>query len=191
MKRLSAASMMAGSFLLLCAQRPEPVHGANRPRIGNDDARIERGFRISPVPLDLEGKNPNLVGLGSYIVNAQAVCADCHSCPTYALGHNPYLGQPKMFNIRNYLAGGVPFGPQIVSANITPDENGLPGGLTFDQYLNLIRTGHDPEDPDEIIPVMPWPVYQDMLTSDIRAVYEYLRAIPSAVSGADCTGPGQ
>ena len=34
------------------------------------DSRIQIGFRIAPVPLNLEGKNPALVGLGSYIVNA-------------------------------------------------------------------------------------------------------------------------
>jgi len=193
MKRLSAVPMVASSILLvaLCAQSPAPVHGASRPNVGSDDARIRKGFEIAPVHLNLEGLDPNLVGLGSYIVNAQAVCNDCHSCPSYAPGHNPYLGQPKMFNTRNYLAGGVPFGPFIISANITPDENGLPAGLKFEQYLKLIRTGHDPEDPDELIPVMPWPVYQGMLTQDIRAVYEFLRAIPPASSGTDCTGPGE
>lgn len=42
------------------------------------DSRIERGFEIAPVPLNLEGKNPALVGLGSYIVNTEG-CNDCHS----------------------------------------------------------------------------------------------------------------
>ena len=35
-----------------------------------DEARVRRGFEIAPVPLNLEGKNRALVGLGSYIVNA-------------------------------------------------------------------------------------------------------------------------
>ena len=76
------------------------------------------------------------------------------------------------------MAGGNQFGP-FVSANITPDENGLPAGLTFAEYRELIRTGHDPEEPDEILQVMPWPVFQDMNDRDIRAIYEYLRSIPS------------
>ena len=38
---------------------------------GGDEAKIKTGFAIAPVPLDLSGKNPALVGLGSYIVNAQ------------------------------------------------------------------------------------------------------------------------
>jgi len=40
----------------------------------NSDSRIEQGFDIAPVPLNLEGKNRALVGLGSYIVNAQGDC---------------------------------------------------------------------------------------------------------------------
>jgi hypothetical protein len=47
--------------------------------------RIEHGFDIAPVPLNLEHKDHNLVGLGSYIVNAQASCNDCHS-PVGAMG---------------------------------------------------------------------------------------------------------
>lgn len=38
------------------------------------DSRIQRGFEIAPVPLNLEGKNRALVGLGSYLVNAAASC---------------------------------------------------------------------------------------------------------------------
>jgi hypothetical protein len=184
---------LVGSSLLivaLIAQGSAPVQSDSKRDLSSDEARIQRGFQIAPVPLDLDGKDPDLVGLGSYIVNAQALCSDCHSCPTYAPGHNPFLGEPKQFNKRNYLAGGVPFGP-FISANITPDEKGLPGGLTFAQYLRLIRTGHDPEDPDVLIQVMPWPVFQSMLTSDIRAIYEYLRAIPSAQPGTECSGPGE
>src|SRR5215467_261417 len=44
-----------------------------------DESRIRRGFEIAPVPLNLEGKNRALVGLGSYIVNAVGDCNGCHS----------------------------------------------------------------------------------------------------------------
>jgi hypothetical protein len=84
----------------------------------------------------------------------------------------------------------VPFGPKIVSANITPDENGNPAGLTFEEYLELIRTGHDPDKPGEILQVMPWPIFRNMVDSDIRAIYTYLRAIPHAEPGS-CNGPGE
>ena len=43
-------------------------------------------FSIAPVKLNLKDKDPELVGLGSYIVNAQGGCNDCHTCPSYAPG---------------------------------------------------------------------------------------------------------
>src|SRR5262245_41681375 len=82
MKRmLMMVSSLAG--LVLAAVL---ISGLQGPAQGAEDSqsRIQQGFAIAPVPLDLRGKNLALVGLGSYIVNAQSVCADCHSCPTYA-----------------------------------------------------------------------------------------------------------
>src|SRR5712692_6765579 len=102
------------------------------------ESRISRGFAIAPVPLKLKGKNRALVGLGSYIVNAQGGCADCHSCPTYASGHNPFRGQPKQFNGATYLAGGVPFGP-FTSRNITPDEETANLELTLALFTEVLR----------------------------------------------------
>jgi hypothetical protein len=148
-----------------------------RPGQDPEDARIIRGFQIAPVPLNLRHRDRAIVGLGSYIVNAQGGCNDCHTNPPFAPGGDPYLGQPKRINAARYLAGGTQFGP-VTSANITPDENGLPAGLTFQEFRRMLRTGHDPDNPDEILQVMPWPVYQDMIDRDLRAVYEYLRSIP-------------
>ena len=151
--------------------------------------RIQQGLEIAPVNLTFRNRDRDLVGLGSYIVNAQAACADCHSCPTYAAGHNPFQGGDGQINATNYLAGGVPFGP-IISANITPDANGKPAGLDFEEYLELIRTSHDPDDPDEVLQVMPWPIFRNMTDHDILAIYTYLSSIPHAEPGA-CSGPGQ
>jgi hypothetical protein len=150
---------------------------------------VRIGLAIAPVKLNVHGKDVRLIGLGSYIVNAQSVCADCHSCPTYSVGHNPYLGQPKQFNADNYLAGGVSFGP-FTSANITPDANGKPAGLTESQFRHVLRTGQDPDGSGRLLQVMPWPMFQSMSDHDIRAIYQYLRAIPPAQPGG-CSGPGQ
>ena len=59
---------------------------------GPEQARIQRGFEIAPVSLNLGGKDRNLVGLGSYIVNTSG-CIDCHTWPNWALGGNPFLGE--------------------------------------------------------------------------------------------------
>src|ERR1700687_1839087 len=70
----------------------------------SNDPRIEQGFDISPVKLDLDGKNRRLVGLGSYIVNAQGDCNGCHTNPEFASGGNPYfLGQKKKIDPKTFL----------------------------------------------------------------------------------------
>ena len=67
----------------------------------------------------------------------------------------------------------------MTSANITPDEFGRPAGLTREEFVQLMRTGRDPHAPDRILQVMPWNIYGKMTNGDLRAIYEYLRAIPS------------
>jgi hypothetical protein len=144
--------------------------------VGNQRARI--GLRISPVSLYLRHKSRTAVGYGSYLVNAIGGCNDCHTSPPYANGGDPYQGQTKAINSGAYLAGGQCFGP-IVSANITPDSNGLPAGLTLDEFIQTLKTGIDPREPNSILQVMPWPTYQNMTRSDLKAIYIYLTAIPS------------
>jgi hypothetical protein len=130
---------------------------ANADDRGSDDdwGRVWRGLEIAPVPLNLEGKNLRLVGLGSYLVNAVASCNDCHSAGPaveYAPGGNPYFkgNPPKVFNQSVYLGGGRNFGslipgtPEIISRNLTPDKTGLPiGGRTYYQFVEIMRTGVD------------------------------------------------
>ncbi|MGE3179199.1 MAG: cytochrome C [Vicinamibacterales bacterium] len=156
--------------------------------------RIKIGYAIAPVPLDLAGRNRLLVGLGSYIVNAQGGCNDCHTNPPYADGGNPFVGEPERVNQAAYLGGGVTFGP-FVSRNLTPNRLGLPAGLTLEQFGETMRTGRDlknrppavPSEALDLLQVMPWPVYAHMNDRDLKAVYEYLRAIPCVGSATRCT----
>jgi hypothetical protein len=142
----------------------------------DEAARIQRGFLISPVKLKLKNRDRNLIGLGSYIVNAQGGCNDCHTDPPYAPGGDPFQGEPEQINTARYLAGGRAFGP-FISANITPDEDGKPHGLTFQEFRAILRSGHEPGEP--LLQVMPWPVYRNMTDRDLKAIYAYLSAIPS------------
>jgi hypothetical protein len=163
-----------------------------------EETRIQTGrallTNIVPIKLNLTGKNAQLAYLGSYIVNAQAGCANCHSCSTYKVGNNPYLGQTKQFNTASYLAGGVNVsggGVTAVSANLTPDSTGKPAGLTLAAFKNLLRTGHDPDVPGAFLPVMPWPIFGMMSDHDLTAIYEYLSSVPAAVTPAThCANPG-
>lgn len=163
----------AAALLIALTGAVQEAKGANPDP---ETARIIRGYQIAPVPLNLKGKDRNLVGLGSYIVNAQGGCNDCHTEPSFAPGGDPYQGEPIHINTERYLAGGRSFGP-VVSDNITPDEDGKPAGLTFAEFRTLIRTGHEPGE-DEILQVMPWPIFRNMSDRDLKAVYSYLTAIP-------------
>jgi hypothetical protein len=158
------------------------------------ESQIQKGFAIAPVHLDLRGRNRALVGLGSYIVNAQGGCNDCHTAPPYTKDPFAFLGAPKEVNAACYLAGGTPFGPPgpgtPVSRNLTPFEDGKPAGLTFVEFLHVMRTGEDPDNPGQVLEVMPWPVYGDMTERDLRAVYEYLSAIP-AIPTNTCGVPSE
>ncbi len=143
----------------------------NSPRLGQaqewnnlrpwDDreSRVRIGFEIAPVPLNLKGKDRELVGLGSYLVNAANDCNFCHTSGkppnfNFADGFNPYFGQRKKTDPTTYLAGGTDFGPaipgpgylgpDIISRNLTPDKTGLPeGGHTLSQFMQIMRHGRD------------------------------------------------
>jgi hypothetical protein len=180
-----------------------------------NSSKIRKGFEIAPVHLNLAGKNPALVGLGSYIVNAQADCNGCHTtdpATQYAPGGNPYFGQPTKVNPATYLAGGQDFGPfpgpdsplHIISRNLTPDKSGrAEGGNTFEQFRQIIRFGTDfdhlhpnlpPPFRGDLLQIMPWPVYRNMSDHELRAIYEYLSAIPciaGPASPSDLPGPAQ
>lgn len=204
-----AVVVLAGMFI-----------SATRGKADTDDSesKIQQGFAIAPVPLNLNGKNRALVGLGSYIVNAVSDCNACHNAGPgnnqFLLGGNPYFGQPKKINQTTYLGGGRDFGPQvpggsahIISRNLTPDKTGLPeGGHTFAEFVQIIRTGVDmdhlhptcvgvinsgcvpPPFDGNLLQVMPWFNFQDMNDYDLRAIYEYLSAIP-CVAGPPAPSP--
>jgi len=135
-----AAIVIAG---MLIKSPPVQAHSDRN----DQESRIERGFDIAPVPLNLEGKNRALVGLGSDLVNAVAVCSDCHDAgpqTQFAPGGNPFFGQSTKINPASYLGGGQDFGPllptpgspHIVSRNLTPDKTGLPEGADHSQSFS-------------------------------------------------------
>jgi hypothetical protein len=200
---------------------------SNSPRVkatdddddDRNESKIRRGFEIAPVPLNLEGKNRELVGLGSYIVNGQGDCNGCHSAgpqTEFVPGWNPYfLRQTEKINPATYLGGGRDFGPfpgpgpfpNIVSRNLTPDKTGRPeGGHTFSEFVQIMRTGVDmdhlhptcagpptgsclpPPFDGTRLQIMPWPIYKNMTDHDLRAIYEYMSAVP-CIAGPPAPSP--
>ena len=209
-----AVAIAAITVLLVSFKAPRVSAGPESDR-DQDESKVRIGFEIAPVHLDMDRRHRHLdrrlVGLGSYIVNAQADCNGCHSqgpATEYVVPGNPYLLPPlngQVINGNTYLGGGRDFGPfgskgeltHLYSRNLTQDETGRPeGGHTFEEFLTIMRTGRDYDKvhpnctgaPDgncllppfngEMLQVMPWPVHQNMTEHDLRAIYEYLSAIP-------------
>jgi hypothetical protein len=187
-------AVIFGSMFLAVVAMTAQGSGAD-----SDESRVKQGYQLAPVPLDLAGKNRASVGLGSYLVNAVAGCNDCHTCKSYA--SDPFHGGTGALNATNYLAGGVVFNTpdgQFITPNLTPTLNtGLPdGGHTFEQFLHMMRTGHDVDPPFDVLQVMPWPVFGNMNDRELRAIYDFLSAIPHAEpgrlfpGGPACPAPG-
>ena len=200
--QIAATCVVTAAFVIAASTTPSRVAMAQ----SGQDSRINIGLDAAPVPLNLVRKNIALVGLGSYFVNVVGDCNGCHSAgpPTqYVKGGNPYMNQPKHVNPATYLGGGRDFGAlipnsaHIVSRNLTPDASRRPiGGDTFAHFLEVIRTGVDPDHlhppctgaPDascipapfdgNLLQVMPWPNLKSMSDYDLRAIYEYLSTVP-------------
>lgn len=209
---VTKVAIFAGVAFLCCwggAMRVQAWDGG-----GNSEQWIvEQGLKIAPVPLNLRGKDRNLVGLGSYLVNAVSDCNGCHTASPqteFLPGGNPYFGEsPTKVNQATYLAGGRDFGkvgpppsPDIISRNLTPDKTGMPeGGRSFKEFLRIMRTGVDldhlhpncsttittncfpPPTDGSLLQVMPWPAYRHMSDRDLLAIYTYLSAIPCLSTG--------
>ena len=172
--------------LLVCVT---PMLADDTAGDSSESARIEQGLELAPLPLRYEASQRDLVGLGSYLINAVGACADCHS-PSfnpYAEGGNPYRGEPRRIDGDKYMIGGADM-EGFVSRNLRPDARGRPAGLTLEQFLEVMRTGKDfkpdlgPPDTPTLM-FMTWPYYMHMTDRDLRAMYAYLAALPPAGGG--------
>jgi len=153
-----AAILLAGMMSSSRLVRAHDDEGGDQ----GEEARIDRGLAIAPVHLNLENKDRDLLGLGSYWVNAVADCNGCHSAgpaTEYIIPQgNPYFLSPpfsgkQQINPATYLGGGRDFGPfpgppfpsipHLYSRNLTPDHTGLPGGRTFEEFRDIMRHGTD------------------------------------------------
>ena len=196
--------------VLLIGGNTTKVNGQPRRPTNGVDPRVQIGLAIAPVPLNLQGKDVDSVGLGSYLVNVVSGCNDCHTqSPTsaFAAGRNPYFGQPKQIDPKTYLVGGRSFGslvpnsPAIITRNLTPDKTGTTGGHTFAEFYQILTTGVDLDQAHpacsstvttnclpapfngSLLQVMPWPSLQNLTIEDIRAIYDYLNSIPCLEGG--------
>ena len=152
-----AATSLAVVFAAMSIKAP-------RANASDDDtnSKIKIGFAIAPVPLNLKGRNKAMVGLASYIANAQGDCNGCHTAVgppnfNYAAGGNPYFKQPQKVDPTVYLSGGADFGPvgtptgpngypgpDMIARNLTPNKDGVPeGGMSLSEFKDILRHGTD------------------------------------------------
>ena len=74
----------AAALVLVATTSSMSLAADDRDKI--KESTVQQGFAASPIPkykLNLTGKNPYLVGLGSYLVNAAADCNGCHTFPRF------------------------------------------------------------------------------------------------------------
>lgn len=82
------------------------------------------------------------------------------------------------------LAGGITVIPgKPVSSNLTSHRNGLADWSEAD-FLRLMHTGRRP-DGTAVDPLMPWPVYNNMDETELRALWAYLRTVDPAPGRGD------
>ncbi|MGH7438865.1 MAG: hypothetical protein ACRENE_24525, partial [Polyangiaceae bacterium] len=154
------------------------------PIIISDTAKL--GLEIAPVALQLAGRDSDqleLIGTGSYLVNAVADCASCHgSGSTYLAGacNAPADGgAPACSGASFSLPAGPPGGDAglttVYARNLTPDPTtGLT--LSFTQFEQVMRTGDDfKTSQTHTLAVMPWAAFRWMSSYDIASIYFYLQ----------------
>ena len=210
-RTVTAGVAFAG--LLIVGMSVIPVRGRadNDNNAAQDEKamiRIGLSFASSRgITLNMNGKDPDMVGLGSYLVNVTGDCNGCHTAnpmTEYTAPGNPYLLHPPQgpftgtttINAATYLGGGSYFATlpttsgtfDIYSRNLTPDYTGLPeGGHTLSDFIQIMRTGVDMDHlhlnlaaplNGTVLQVMPWPNFQNMTDRNLTAIYAFLSAIP-------------
>lgn len=136
-----------------------------------------------------------LIAKGKYLVTTSS-CHDCHS-PKIMTPHGPVVdttrilsGHPKenpvppviktnewiMFN-NELTAFAGPWGLSF-AANLTPDYTGT-GNWNFEQFKTAIRKGKYKglEGNRNLLPPMPWEMYQHFTDEDLLAIFTFLQSI--------------
>jgi len=161
-----------------------------------------RGLSISPLALDGsndEGEDDDDlargVGVGSYIVNAFAHCNDCHT-------HPDRTTKPSKVNTGSFLTGGTvfatppPFQPIVKSVRATSAnlEGAMHGffhetGDSYARFRSIIKTGtlvdETPPRPLAFPMSLVAPNLAKLLEDDLRAVYDYAKAVPATHGASD------
>lgn len=113
------------------------------------------------------------VAYGGYLVNA-ASCVECHTpADKGKIKTELSFSGGREFKMPNGI---------VRTANLTPDMNTGIGTWTVNNFLERFKEYADPQNihkvtAKEVNTVMPWTMYAGMDSSDLRAIYLYLRTV--------------
>ena len=129
-----------------------------------------------PSPGTLPLKNDS-VNYGKYLVGA-AACVDCHSPVD---GKNNIILEKMFSGGRTFL---MPTG-KLVSSNLTPDEETGIGAWSKERFISRFKE-YDISNyksgtlnKAKFLTVMPWTMYAGMDSTDIGAMFVYLKTVPA------------
>jgi mono/diheme cytochrome c family protein len=138
---------------------------------------------------------------GKYLVTL-AGCHDCHSPKVFESGapepdpKRLLSGHPANEKLpevpwsaisperwgaianNHFTAWAGPWGVSF-TANLTPDTATGLGSWTEEMFIKALRTGKHQGEGRPILPPMPWPMISQMSDEDLKAVFAYLRTLPS------------
>lgn len=158
------------------------------------DLYAARGFAISPLATPrLRHVSPWEFGRGSYLVNAQGICGECHT--------NPSRVEPKL-DWPLFLTGGQVFvvPPPISAAthqlrSMSADLRGATHGFlhepgdSFHRFRAIIETGTHVDEPGH--PPLGWPMSEvasalrNLVDEDLEAMYRYEKTLPPVTGDGD------
>jgi len=145
------------------------------PAIRNEVPRSEYhiplegyGPIVTSVP-DVPRDDP--VRYGEYLAGPVGHCMDCHT--TLVMGRNDMAQLGRGQNVFRQ-----PFNMPwtAIAANITPHEDGI-GGWTDEEIKRAITQGVS-RDGRQLLPFMPFELYDDIEERDLDAIVAYLKSIP-------------
>jgi mono/diheme cytochrome c family protein len=119
-------------------------------------------------PAAAQAPGGDLVGRGKTVFAAAAGCG-CHT-------EKGKVEPGKTLNAGGRRYDG-PFGT-VYATNITPDRQTGIGSWTDEQIIAGIRLGRRPNG-ERLVPVHPYPVFNGIAETDLRALVAYLRSVPA------------
>jgi len=153
---------------------------------------VEQSTKETKIELSQE----ELIKRGAYLTTIGA-CHDCHSPkimtpqgpepdPSRLLSGHPQneaipavsINQDWILFSQNLTAFVGPWGISY-AANLTPDDTGT-GNWTFEQFKTALRKGKYKglTAGRDLLPPMPWQMYQHFTDDDMLAIFTYLRSLP-------------